>query len=635
MSIDIIYKDELLKAIFSSGNVGILISDLNGNFIECNETVLKYLGYSKKEILQISIFDITLAEDIHSAKQRFQNIFDRVIDSYSIERRYLKKDKSFFWAYASMYPVRDDTDKIIAILAIFTDITERKNAEEALRKNEEKYTFELKKQAEKELLENKNRLKLITDNAPVFISLIDINLTYLFVNKRYEDLHDLSSEDILGKKTYEIIGKEAYERSYPYIQRALKGESLSYENNIKNRHGKEALLEVSYTPYYENGIQTGIIILAQDITEWKKTELELAKNRRQLKIITDSVTDSISLVNLDLEYIFVNKRYEDRYGVSLENIVGKKTIDILGKTTYERAYPFIQKALDGEIVSFENTIIDKDKKEVIVDVTYSPYYEDGKQIGIIIQSQDITEKKKAQIALIESEKQLKDLNTTKDKFFSIIAHDLKNPFNSLLGLSKLLIDELDSYSKEEIKDILEIIHNSSDSAYKLLENLLEWSRAQTGKIKFKPDTLDLKRLIIEVVTLLRSQAIKKNIHISYKIIDSCIITADKNMITTVIRNLISNAIKFTKQKGEIIITVSIDDSNYEICIKDTGVGISNENLKKLFRIDSRYTSQGTENELGTGLGLILCKEFIEKHNGKIWAESELGKGSIFKITLPK
>jgi len=230
--------------------------------------------------------------------------------------------------------------------------------------------------------------------------------------------------------------------------------------------------------------------------------------------------------------------------------------------------------------------------------------------------------------------QLKDLNATKDKFFSIIAHDLKNPFNTLMGFTELLLDNLDDYTTDKLREFIGILHDTSKQSYALLENLLEWSRSQTGRIQLKKEELNIYDIAEENMDLLLNQAAKKKIQLGNDIDPSVRIFADANMIRTVIRNLISNALKYTREKGSVTISSEKDKDMLLIAVKDTGLGIKPENKEKLFRIDLNYTTRGTADEGGTGLGLILCKEFINRNGGEIWVESVFGEGSTFKFSLP-
>lgn len=230
-------------------------------------------------------------------------------------------------------------------------------------------------------------------------------------------------------------------------------------------------------------------------------------------------------------------------------------------------------------------------------------------------------------------KELDKANKTKVRFFSIIAHDLKNPFNVIIGFSNLLKTNINDFDKEKIQLFAGRINETSQNAYSLLENLLEWSKSQTNSIAYNPVKVKINSIIEENTMLLKNHGIKKNTIISNEINKDYYILADFNMISTVVRNLISNAVKFT-ENGTISISAKADEKNCEICIADTGVGISTENVDKLFKIENSISTIGTDGEQGTGIGLILCKEFVTKNGGKIWVESEKEKGSKFFFTVP-
>lgn len=239
------------------------------------------------------------------------------------------------------------------------------------------------------------------------------------------------------------------------------------------------------------------------------------------------------------------------------------------------------------------------------------------------------------IQLEESEAKLKESNATKDKFFSIIGHDLKNPLFVIQSMSEILETEFDEITPEERLEFIRAIRESSKNAFSLLEDLLHWARCQTGRIDYNPEPVHLKQLAAKCISLLEAHAIKKNIHLINAVDATHILLADKFMVETVIRNLTSNALKFTPEGGTIKINSKPVDDFIQISVEDTGIGLSESDKQKLFRIDVKNSEIGRSKEKGTGLGLILCKEFVEKHGGKIWVESELEKGSQFIFTIPK
>jgi signal transduction histidine kinase len=235
----------------------------------------------------------------------------------------------------------------------------------------------------------------------------------------------------------------------------------------------------------------------------------------------------------------------------------------------------------------------------------------------------------------ENEKRLFQLNADKDLFISILAHDLRNPFNTILGFSELLLEELRTYDLDTIEKNIGYIHNVSQKTYDLLEDLLMWTKSQSGKLDFNPGKIDFTKTCQETVDKIRINALSKNIAVNYFSNGEIPVWADENMVKTIIRNLISNAIKFTNPGGRIDISTQQTAETLTVIISDSGVGIDPGIAKNIFEISQRVTTAGTANEKGTGLGLLLCKDFIEKHGGKIWVDSIIGKGSQFKFTLPK
>ena len=250
-----------------------------------------------------------------------------------------------------------------------------------------------------------------------------------------------------------------------------------------------------------------------------------------------------------------------------------------------------------------------------------------------ILKQELIERHRIENALRESEIRLKELNETKDKFFSIIAHDLRNPFTSMLGSTELLSERIENLNPVKIKELIQIIDDSAKSGYAILQNLLDWSRSQTGMIDLSPEELDLKTLINENIQSLNLMWAKKKISITTDVKESTLIYADKNIVDAVLRNLIGNAIKFTHMSGKVNVGASVNGKEVIVTIRDNGIGIPEKIVKDLFRIDTRYSRPGTSMEQGTGLGLKICKEFVEMQGGRIWVESTDHKGSEFKFTL--
>jgi signal transduction histidine kinase len=249
-----------------------------------------------------------------------------------------------------------------------------------------------------------------------------------------------------------------------------------------------------------------------------------------------------------------------------------------------------------------------------------------------IKSNQLLEEKNRQIE--KSEQELRLLNAAKNKFFSIIAHDLKNPFHTVMGYSHLLSNDYDHFSEAERRKFAVDINQSTNNIFRLLQNLLEWSKAQTGRLKYMPIEIEFGRILENAVGVLQALADQKKIQLTLTCSNNLKVFADPLMVETVLRNLINNAIKFTPENGIIEITAKQIENQVRIDVSDNGVGISEEDVRNLFQIDSKVKRKGTNNEDGSGLGLILCKEFIDKNNGTLWVESTLGIGSTFSFTIP-
>lgn len=265
----------------------------------------------------------------------------------------------------------------------------------------------------------------------------------------------------------------------------------------------------------------------------------------------------------------------------------------------------------------------------------NPTVDSNKEItGYIVHINEISERKQAEMLLEKQAKELQELNATKDKFMSIIAHDLRSPFNAIIGFSDLMIKNFHQLDEETFLKGLKIIESASNHAYKLLENLLIWARNQTEKSQFSPEILNLSQLVHEALKTIESTAVHKKISFSTSINKNLQVFADQNMLDSIIRNLVTNAIKFSFKEGKVRIKAILTENGVCISVSDKGIGISSERLASIFEIDKHTNTNGTENELGSGLGLILCKDFVTRHNGEIWIESTLNKGTKVSFTLP-
>jgi signal transduction histidine kinase len=323
-----------------------------------------------------------------------------------------------------------------------------------------------------------------------------------------------------------------------------------------------------------------------------------------------------------------------REKVEMQNIKARRrTIELFGKMIdLKKAKKII--VLQNEELEKKNEEINR--KRTALEHTYVKFRKRtielfGKMVDLRKAYNIINNQKKE---IEQQRKKLHELNASKDKFFSIIAHDLKNPIAGFLGLTEVMAMDMKSFSDEEKQEFINLLYDSSKQLHSLLENLLQWSRAQTGRLSFKPRKLQAHKIISDNFSLLNANAEVKNIELINDVDPNMEVWADADMVNTIIRNLLTNAMKFSHKNSTVKITSEPEDKFLSICIVDSGVGISENELEKLFKIGYNASKPGTANEEGTGLGLILCKEFAKRNGGDVRVKSEVNKGSTFSLTLP-
>lgn len=487
----------------------------------------------------------------------------------------------------------------------------------------------------------------IIDCSPNLIFLKDTQGRFITINKQLELMLDCSREEIKGRSVYDFFSPEQAEFFSHHDKSVIEsGRPVQFEEVGDFKDGQHIFLTTKFPLFTDSGEVYGLCGISYDITEKRQAEEEMKKSRAILGSALESITDSVSIYDMDSRLIEVNDAFARFYKFRNK----EECFRILDE------YPdlFDTRFADGteapldmwagprarrgeKATNVEYIIKRKDTgEEWIASYSFGPIIgSENDIIGSVVVGRDVTEQKRMEESLRKNSLELSELNAMKDKILSIISHDLKNPFTVLLGYLDMMLNDLDKYSKERIREILILLENSAKSGYAILENLSEWSRVHTGAILFNPELIDLKKIIDDNVSIFNTYAQSKRIKLCSDLRRAKVIVADSHMISTVIRNLIENAIKFTSESGEVVITSDEKDDADTIIIKDTGVGIPADRIGDLFRIDVKYSTHGTSYEKGTGLGLILCKEFVVRHGGSIYVESTEGKGSIFTVILPR
>jgi len=435
-----------------------------------------------------------------------------------------------------------------------------------------------------------------------------------------EELRDLNVNNIDDPSN-----SMPFEQRQNYIE--TKGSAL-FETSLINKSGERIPVEVSANLI--SFLNTNIsFVVIRDIRKRKIAEKKLLESEERFRTLVENAPDLIMRFDVDHKHLFVNSASFQILKIQPE--------EFIGKTHFEMGFPkdkceFWQREIDlafqlkkPHCVDF-SIVIEGDVRyfewQLIPELNSYGEFE-----TLLAIARDITVRKRIENSLGEAVRM-------KDKFFSIIAHDLKNPFNALLPIAKNLYQNCDEMSKDQILKSSEIIYSAATQEYNLLKNLLEWGRSQMGKIVHAPKQINLLELAESNIQLHHTKADQKNIHVRISKGVNTMAYADEYMLDTVIRNLYSNAIKFTNPGGNIQIKIGRNGSKSVISIEDDGLGISEENQKRLFRLDMNYTRVGTCEESGTGLGLILCHEFVIQNNGTISLESSPAKGSIFTVELP-
>jgi PAS domain S-box-containing protein len=614
-------SEERYRSLITYLPTGILLIDTAGNILETNQALLDILGSPGVESTKsINMFGFENLVNAGISEDLLTCLRDRKIVNGQAE--YVSKwGKKSFLLYSAV-PVFDQSGNVIQIICNVRDITRIKRAEE---KSQQQIDF--------------LNVVINTMQEPFFVK--DENHRWIMLNDAAVAMMGQPREKLIGKSDYELYPKEQADVFWEKDKYVFQQGSNVNEEKITWSDGRERII-ITYKRLYTEG-NTGkkyIVGTIHDITDIKKSEARLQESESKYHDLFDNANDHIFTTDLNGNFTNANKVMLDTIGVSI-NEIGKYSIYSFCKPEVleEARRNTDQLMVNGRVGPFEIETLERDGKSTFLEIQARVMFEDGKPVGIQGIARDISEKKQASMRLEQMNKELQELNASKDKFYSIIAHDLKNPFNSLIGFSELLLEEFDELSKEEMRDYVGIIRNTAKNSLILLENLLAWSRLQTGRMIYNPVPLNLAKEVDAAVTILYSLSYRKKIHVENVIDRSLIVKADQNMFLSIMHNLLMNAIKFTPSNGSILIKAEVEEQpagnfSVRVSVTDTGVGISEEDQAKLFSLTRPFTLPGTEKETGTGLGLLLTREMVEKHGGSLKIESAVGAGSTFSFPLP-
>ena len=494
-----------------------------------------------------------------------------------------------------------------------------------------------RKNSMNEILTLQEKYKTMTTSISDVIAIIDTKGIIQYKSPNIHAHFGWHPDDLINKEAWVTVHPDDMIRIQQEFATVMEKENntAEVEYRYKCKDGRYKMINLKAINLASNPSINGLLANYHDITERKRFESELETSERKYRSLYENMPDAVCIIDSQGRIADVNPHGIELLEYSKEELSKMTIKDLVYEEDQERSKAFLEKLKnEGYYEKYEGRVVSKSGEIKWIQVSSTQILENGIQVGSQDVLRDISKRKELESSLQKSKEQLLELNATKDKFFSIIAHDLKGPFNSIIGFTDVLLGDFKNFEPDYIHRMLKTISASAVRTLKLLENLLEWARLQRGQIKFIPVQFDILELIVENINLLEPLATKKNINITLMNEKECMVYADKNMINAIIRNLISNAIKFTAQNGKVYIDKNIIGNQCEVSVKDTGIGIPAEDMQRLFKIEGDLQFDGTEGEKGTGLGLILCKEFVERHGEKLWAESEINKGSLFYFTVP-
>ncbi|WP_430811759.1 MULTISPECIES: PAS domain-containing sensor histidine kinase [unclassified Carboxylicivirga] len=605
-------QDELIQALDYTESI-VILTDERGVIRYVNKSFEKKYGYTRGEVLGKK--PDLLKSGYHTA-QFYTDLWNTIQNGETWHGVFknLSKQGNYIWEKAVISPVLNAQQGVEGYIAVKEDITLQRQLEQ---QHESDIAF----------------LDELFDNSPIGIAI---------VQPIYQDggeVHDFrvvranpSAGRVVGRLG--LVGVTVldmfpeFEFHEKRILRVLKHPS-SFETQIKDI-GKH--IKFRTFPFGQNNI----CLFFYDVTPYRQMIKSLATSEQRYFSLLEDAPALISRFDKKGILIYANEAYCQTFEVSREELIGTCIFEWFPEGERDRAINTIRSLTAEQPISvMEQQLILKNGKtkwmrwldRALLDSKGNIF--EYQSVGM-----DLTPLKQSELQLKAREAKLKELNTTKDKLFSIIAHDIKNPFNSILGFSSLLRDNLESYSRVEIKQFIEQISVSSERVYKLLDDLLVWAMNQLGQMTVTPHYFRLKKLIDDAYESYSIHARNKHISLINEVDGNVVAYADIDMIKFVIRNLIHNAIKFTGPRGEVRCSVRLLDDAVVLSVKDTGIGIRPEKAKMLFDLHSYVSSEGTSSETGTGLGLHLSSDMVEKNGGRIEVRSEHEQGAEFLVTLP-
>ena len=615
-----------VRALFNATDESIFLLSADETVLALNEIAAQRMGQPIEKLIGSKISEL-IPTEVYAYRRPFINQVLQNGVNVKFDDEYNGR-----WLSNHIYPVFNDDGKVIRYTIFSRDITERRETEQTL-------------------LRSRSFLNSIIENSPNALWISDEYGTLVRMNQSCRDILHIRDDEVVSK--YNILKDNLLEEQglMPLVRDVFeKGVSVRFETSYDTSVIKSVqlektikiILDVNISPILNSeGKVTNAIIQEIDITEHKLAEEALLKSKQQYDNLVAKIPVGVYILRSKpdetFELDYVSPRLAEILDLSIEGLLADANMVIQSIHPDDRM-SFAKMNLEGirlnQSFDWKGRIQSKETIKWMHFRSTPEMLENGDVLwhGLVI---DITERMNADLKIQHINEELSKAIAQKDRFFSIIAHDLRSPFNIFLGYTEMMVEDLPSMILSQIQEIAFSMRGSANNLFQLLENLLEWSLMQQGISRVDPKSFLLGPKISQSLQSVLESVKKKNIELSYMIPEELKVLADENMIQSIIRNLTGNAVKFTPKGGKIVISArSLANNFIEISVTDNGIGMGKELLSKLFSPDERISRKGTDGEPSTGLGLLLCKDFVEKNGGNIWVESEVGKGSAFYFTLP-
>ncbi len=596
-------SEQRLQQFAETSQEGIAIHD-GKKILEVNDRFCKLTNYNRNDLINKLYSELISQESIDKLKTK-----NDITEEYYYEAIYLKKDGTKFQVevFSKPFVFRNKKVKVVFL----RDLTEINKTRKKLKETEIRY-------------------KALIDTSPDGVVLTDKKGNITYVSDAFLNLFkSKSSHEFLNHNFSEFLSPNFVNKFKVDINYIIEGnyygvsEYLAIDKNNNNFH-----IEINGESIKNDDEVSGVFIIIRDVSERKITENALIESETRFRGLFDNAKDAIIIQNERKQIIDANPYSSEIFGFPFKELINLSFFELLSLEYQNINLDKYSKSDE----TLELTAICKNNSKIIIQVSVSTVFFNENDYYLLI-IRDITNQKINENNLKRSSKKLQISNATKDKMFSIIAHDLRGPIGNLKAMMELIIESPEAFETDELNDIMLLLKDSSVTTYELLENLLNWAKSQQNLIEYNPKVYELGKIISNTIKIFNNSALRKKIKLETVIPQDVQVIMDINMIRTVLRNLIHNAIKFTKENGTIKIDYIVNPTYLTVSIKDNGIGISKENIEKLFKNNSFFTTYGTNQEKGTGLGLSLCKDFIEKNNGELWVESTINKGSTFYFTI--